>query len=36
LISQENPRLTTILRRLAAMYLEQLDALDRWLAELQV
>lgn len=35
LISQENPRLTTILRRLAAMYLEQLDALDRWLAELQ-
>jgi transposase len=36
LISQENPRITTILRRLAAMYLEQLDALDRWLAELQV
>ena len=35
LIGQENPRLTTILRRLAAMYLEQLDALDRWLAELQ-
>jgi len=35
LISQENTRLTPILRRLAAMYLEQLDALDRWLAELQ-
>ena len=35
LISQENTRLTPILRRLAAMYLEQLDALERWLAELQ-
>jgi transposase len=35
LISQENSRLTAILRRLAAMYLEQLDTLDRWLAELQ-
>ena len=35
LISQENSRLTAILRRLAAMYLGQLDTLDRWLAELQ-
>lgn len=34
LISQESAALTPILRRLAAMYLEQLDALERWLAEL--
>lgn len=34
LISQENAALTPILRRLASMYLEQLSALERWLAEL--
>ena len=34
LISQESAALTPILRRLAVMYLEQLDALERWLAEL--
>jgi transposase len=34
LISREDDRLTPILRRLASMYLEQLDAVERWLAEL--
>jgi transposase len=34
LISQGSADLTPILRQLAAMYLEQLDALERWLAEL--
>jgi transposase len=34
LIGQENAALTPILRRLASMYLEQLSALERWLADL--
>ena len=34
LTSQASAALTPILRRLATMYLEQLDALERWLAEI--